>query len=61
MLEKAPCTQKKKDITRADLPLSCPTSDERIWDGHPRVYLSIESTGEVTCPYCETTYRLLDE
>ncbi len=56
-----PCTQKHKTISRVDLPLCCPTADERLWDGHPRVYLDIEEKGHVTCPYCETEYRLSSE
>ncbi|MHB1644495.1 MAG: zinc-finger domain-containing protein, partial [Acidithiobacillus sp.] len=28
------------------------------WDGHPRVFLKIEETGEVRCPYCGTLYVL---
>lgn len=52
------CRQKHVTLTAADLPLSCPTQDERTWDAHPRVYLPIEQLGEVVCPYCETTYVL---
>lgn len=59
-MEKKPCAQNKKTITHAELPLCCPTVDERLWDGHPRVYLDIEKTGEVVCPYCETHYALAD-
>ena len=57
MTEKA-CTHKHQTITKKDLPLSCPRPDERLWDGHPRVYLDIEKRGHVVCPYCETHYRL---
>jgi len=58
-VEKKPCAQKQKTISRADLPLCCPTLDERLWDGHPRVYLDIEKEGRVLCPYCETQYNLV--
>ncbi len=55
-----PCELKRYDITRADLPLSCPTKDMRIWDGHPRVFLPIEETGHEICPYCSAEYFLTD-
>lgn len=57
-MDKKSCTQRKKTITQNELPLSCPMPDERLWDGHPRVYLDIEKTGNVVCPYCETHYHL---
>ncbi|MCX7120944.1 MAG: zinc-finger domain-containing protein [Gammaproteobacteria bacterium] len=60
-METKACTRKHKTVTRRDLPLSCPMPDERLWDGHPRVYLDIEKMGHVTCPYCETEYQLIVE
>lgn len=48
------------DISRDDLPLSCPRPQDEVWNMHPRVYLPIEETGEETCPYCGTRYRLAD-
>jgi uncharacterized Zn-finger protein len=30
----------------------------RIWDAHPRVYLPIEETGNIRCPYCSAEYIL---
>lgn len=50
------------EISRRDLPLSCPQPDAPVWNMHPRVYLPIEDepTGEVTCPYCGARYRLKD-
>ena len=53
-------TQKQYQITRADLPLSCPQAMMRVWDAHPRVYLPIEKTGHAVCPYCEAEYTLTD-
>jgi uncharacterized Zn-finger protein len=29
-----------------------------LWSSHPRVFLDIAPTGEVSCPYCGTRYRL---
>lgn len=54
------CTQRRYEVTLADLPLSCPPRDKRVWDAHPRVYLPIEEEGEVTCPYCEAVFVLKD-
>lgn len=48
------------DVKQADLPLSCPRHTEEVWDMHPRVYLPIEKTGKVVCPYCGAKYRLVD-
>lgn len=58
--QKQGCTRQHHYITSADLPLCCPSSDSRLWDAHPRVYLPIDQTGSVTCPYCETEYVLDD-
>lgn len=55
-----PCSQAHYEVTAADLPLSCPTKDMRLWDGHPRVYLPIAKTGTAVCPYCGATYTLVD-
>jgi uncharacterized Zn-finger protein len=55
------CTARRYEITRSDLPLCCPTESMRLWDAHPRVYLPIETLGEVTCPYCDATYVLNNE
>jgi uncharacterized Zn-finger protein len=54
------CTQLHYEITYADLPLSCPPGDTRVWDAHPRVYLPIEDLGRVLCPYCGAEYALKD-
>lgn len=53
-------TKQHYQVTRADLPLSCPTRNMRLWDGHPRVYLPIEKTGKAVCPYCDAEYTLID-
>lgn len=44
------------EITAADLPLHCPTSETALWCQHPRVFLDVTHTGKVTCPYCGTQY-----
>jgi uncharacterized Zn-finger protein len=48
-------------VTRADLPLHCPLPSMYLWNSHPKVYLAIEATGEATCPYCSSTYRLVED
>ena len=57
-MEKKACTRRVQTITKKELPLCCPMPDQRLWDAHPRVYLDIEKTGSVVCPYCETEYKL---
>lgn len=59
--EKQACTRRRYEVTRADLPLSCPMKTMRVWDAHPRVYLPIEEAGTVICPYCDAEYVLKDE
>ena len=53
-------TQSEYEVRRDDLPLSCPTPEQKLWNSHPRVYLPIEKTGTATCPYCSSVYRLVD-
>jgi uncharacterized Zn-finger protein len=47
-------------VTRKDLPLCCPRSDDGLVGLHPRVYLPIEKCGVVVCPYCGARYKLAD-
>lgn len=60
MNESQSCTKRRYDITYAELPLSCPPQDMRVWDAHPRVYLPIADIGKVVCPYCGAEYVLKD-
>jgi uncharacterized Zn-finger protein len=53
-------TKRQYEVRRSNLPLSCPMPDMRLWDAHPRVYLPIEETGRITCPYCDAEYILKD-
>ncbi|MDH3977026.1 MAG: zinc-finger domain-containing protein [Gammaproteobacteria bacterium] len=52
------------EITQADLPLSCPMPGMSLWNSHPKVFLSIQKTGEKSgaakCPYCGATFTLTD-
>lgn len=52
--------QNRYEVTRADLPLSCPMPGMTLWNSHPRVFLPIEDTGEERCPYCGAVYVLKD-
>ncbi len=48
------------EVTRADLPLSCPMPGMTLWNSHPKVYLPIESEGVSKCPYCGAEYTLIN-
>lgn len=52
--------QRRQEVTKGELPLSCPREKITLGSAHPKVYLAIEKTGEVTCPYCGTIYTLSD-
>ena len=55
-----PSAERRYEVTRDQLPLSCPTPAQYLWNAHPKVYLPIENEGEVKCPYCGTVYVLVD-
>jgi uncharacterized Zn-finger protein len=55
------CSQRFYEVTRANLPLSCPMDDMILWNAHPKVYLPIEKTGRAICPYCGAEYVLKDD
>ncbi|MBK8182031.1 MAG: zinc-finger domain-containing protein [Candidatus Competibacteraceae bacterium] len=55
-----PNAQKTYQVTRADLPLSCPMPQMMVWCSHPKVYLPIETTGKAKCPYCGADYELVN-
>lgn len=50
--------QNRYEVSRADLPLSCPMPGMSLWNSHPKVYLPVEAKGEATCPYCGAHYVL---
>jgi uncharacterized Zn-finger protein len=52
--------QNRYEVTRADLPLSCPMPGMSLWNSHPRVYLPLEESGQERCPYCGAVYVLKD-
>lgn len=45
------------EVTEKDLPLHCPSDQSSDWAEHPRVFLPLDKTNEVVCPYCGTTYK----
>ena len=47
-------------VTAADLPLHCPMDGMSLWNSHPRVFLSVEESGQAKCPYCGAEYTLKD-
>jgi uncharacterized Zn-finger protein len=36
----------------------CPHPKMPLWCHHPRVFIDVATSGEGTCPYCGTVYRL---
>ena len=57
---KAANTQDRVEVRRAELPMSCPRWDQKLWNAHPRVYLPLAKDGEASCQYCGTHYVLID-
>lgn len=53
--------ENRYEVTRNDLPLSCPMPGMSLWNSHPKVYLSIEKTGTAKCPYCGADYSLIED
>ncbi len=52
--------ENRYEVTRTDLPLSCPMPGMSLWNSHPKVYLPVEKTGTAQCPYCGAVYLLKD-
>jgi uncharacterized Zn-finger protein len=48
-------------VTMADLPLACPQPGSPLWARHPKVFLDVLKTGDVSCPYCSTRYVFTGE
>lgn len=55
-----PNAQNTYEITRTDLPLCCPMPGMSLWNSHPKVFLPIDKSGTVKCPYCGAVYILKD-
>ena len=56
--DNTPNDRQQYEISSQDLPLHCPLPQMSLWNSHPRVYLPIEETGKVKCPYCGTEFTL---
>ncbi len=53
--------ENRYEVTREDLPLSCPMPGMSLWNSHPKVYLPIaDDGGRAKCPYCGADYVLVD-
>ncbi len=48
-------------VSRAELPVHCPTEAMGLWNSHPRVYIALEENPAVNCPYCGTRFELIDD
>lgn len=49
------------EVSRKQLPLSCPNAETNPAELHPRVFISLKKSGErVSCPYCGAEYQLKD-
>ncbi len=55
-----PNSENRYEVSRKDLPLSCPMPGMYLWNSHPKVYLPIEESGTAKCPYCGADYVLTD-
>jgi uncharacterized Zn-finger protein len=55
-----PNAKNSYEVTRQDLPLSCPMPEMTLWNSHPKVFLPIEAEGTSKCPYCGAQYTLVD-
>ena len=44
----------------SDNEICCPPFDDCLWSSHPRVFLKLDDSGQVKCPYCSTVYSLHD-
>jgi len=56
-----PNAENRYEVTREDLPLSCPMPGMSLWNSHPKVYLPIEKSGSAKCPYCGADYSLIED
>lgn len=59
-IKEASNTQRRYEVSSADLPVSCPLPGQVLWNSHPRVYLPFEHNNQAVCPYCEAHFVLVD-
>ena len=48
------------DVKVITSPVVACDGDSASGSGHPRVFLTVEKTGEIVCPYCSRTYKLAE-
>ncbi len=53
-------TQAVTQVSRKDLPQSCPPKGASGWSEHPVVFLEIKKSGKAVCKYCGAQYELVD-
>ena len=46
------------EVTERDFPLRCPPAGVAACGQHPLVFLNVQQSGKVICPYCRTHYVL---
>ncbi|HEC75465.1 MAG TPA: zinc-finger domain-containing protein [Methylophaga aminisulfidivorans] len=59
--ENKACMESHYVVHPNELPLSCPSETMAVWNVHPRIFLDIESKGQVSCPYCGAIYSLVEK
>jgi len=45
-------------VSKNEIPFHCPPKDTKIWNMHPKVFLSFSDEGKSKCPYCGANYQL---
>ena len=45
-------------VSKDQIPFHCPPKGDKIWNMHPKVFLSFSDEGKSSCPYCGANYRL---
>lgn len=60
-MSKQDITRQYIEVTKQNLPLTCPMPKASLWDAHPRVGIQLNHAGEAKCPYCGTLFRFVGE
>ncbi|MBL7004260.1 MAG: zinc-finger domain-containing protein [Gammaproteobacteria bacterium] len=56
-----PNAKKAIEVKSINTPIHCPTEGSSLWNSHPQVYIPVvENGGTAICPYCGTTYKIID-
>lgn len=46
------------ELSKEDLPATCPSKSMTAWSSHPRVFLKFSHEGVASCPYCGNQYHV---